>query len=184
MVEIIEPGAALRALLTDQQTAVRQASSAQAEVRQISDGRQVQPARPRPQPERQPQGQPRDAFSDQAAAERRFNSRINNLDANQRVDDLLQDRRRERVNNFDRGVDDRIALERTQEVISNRSEQVGADRSVQLEADRAERLAEQDFVRQRNAAQEILDLQRADELIPTSPFDLDQPRGSIVDIQT
>lgn len=184
MVEVIEPGAALRALLTDQQSAARQASPAQAEARQVSVDRQAQPARPRPQPERQPPGQPREAFFDQAAAERRFNSRINNIDANQRVDDLLRDRRRERVNTFDRGVDDRIALERTQELISNRNEQVGADRSVQAEADRTERLAEQDFIRQRNAAQELLDLQRADELIPTSPFDPDQPRGSIVDIQT
>jgi hypothetical protein len=30
----------------------------------------------------------------------------------------------------------------------------------------------------------LLDLQRADGLIATSPFDPSQPRGSIVDVQT
>ena len=184
MVEVIEPGAALRALIADQRTAVRQASSVRPEVRQIIDDRRVQQAPSRPEPERQPPGQTRETFFDQAAAERRLVAQINNVDANRRVDDILQDRRRERVNDADRGLDDQIALERAQEVISNRSEQVSADRLDQLEAALTERLAEQDFVRQRNASQELLDLQRADELIPTSPFDPDQPRGSIVDVQT
>jgi hypothetical protein len=109
MVEVIEPGAALRALLADQLAAVRQTAPERLEARQIPDDTRVQKPRPRPEPEREQSGRSREASVEQATDERRFRSRIDNIDANRLTNEILDNRRSKRSADVVGGLDDRRA---------------------------------------------------------------------------
>jgi len=111
--------------------AVRQTASERLESLQIPDDTRVQQSRPRPEPEREQSGRSREASVEQATDERRFRSRIDNIDANRLTNEILDNRRSKRSADVVGGLDDRISLGRSQELITSQNQQISTERLVE-----------------------------------------------------